>query len=161
MTRPTVVQHCCRLLSGSAAACATFLLSPCAHFLRRVTFFPRRPQSADPPGGPACVHRRRIPAHAALGRDGQQRTQGRLPDDHPLLPGPALRSRSGKPKKKGKKITRKEGKKRSTAEPLLVFAQVAPRWTWRERTSAAWSTARRWTASLWCSATGAWASSRR
>lgn len=54
------------------------------------------PQSADPPGGPAGVHRRRIPSHVALGRDGQQRTQCHLPDDDSLLPGPSVGSRSEK-----------------------------------------------------------------
>lgn len=143
MTRPTVVQHCCHLFSGPAAAGATFPVHRALIILRHVTLLPRRPpapQSADPPGGPAGVHRRRIPPHAALGRDGQQRTQGRLPDDHPLLPGPAVRSRSEQPEKEENSPGERE-RSGSTAEPLLVFAQVAPRWTWREPTSAAWSTA--------------------
>lgn len=75
------------------------LLYPSACFLLLLL------QSAVPPGRPVGVHCGWIPPHVALGRDGQQRTQGHLPHYDPLLTRPSVRSRLEKTHiKRGKKV---------------------------------------------------------
>lgn len=140
MTRPTVVQHCCRLLSGSAAACATFPFT-LRSFSASRDLLPSSPPSLQTLQEDLLVCTADGYLHM-LHWDGTG-SNGRKAVCLTTIPFSLdLQSARGQKSQREKgKIARKERKKRSAAEPLLVFAQVAPRWTWRERTSAAWSTA--------------------
>lgn len=119
--------HCfptlCHLLCGSVPVCFPLLhlrpffpplFWPSACFLLLLL------QLAVPPGRPVGVHCGWIPPHVALGRDGQQRTQGHLPYYNPLLTRPSVRSRLEKIWKDARKKKKKKVISISRFSPFLA-----------------------------------------